>query len=91
MGFDLMEQNQEQGPVEEIVHAIRIDKPAFKRWMAEHQATLADEFGQNPDIYFEEEGDTIVIIEKPSTTRKASMIEAIQTEPSLAAAIKEEE
>lgn len=83
------QQDQEQGPVEEIVHAIRIDKSAFKRWMAEHQATLADEFGQNPDIYIEEEGNTIVIIEKPSTTRKASMIEAIQAEPSLEAAIKE--
>lgn len=86
-----MEQNQEHGPVEEIIHAIRINKPAFKRWMAKHQATLADEFGQNPDIYIKEEGETIVIIEKPSTTRKASMIEAVQAEPSLAAAIKEEE
>lgn len=86
-----MEQNQEQGPVEEIVHALRINKTTFRRWMAEHKATLADEFGQNPDIYFEEDGDTIVIIEKPSTTRKASMIEAIQAEPALEAAIKEEE
>ena len=86
-----MERNQEQGPVEEVIRCIRIDKATFKRWMAEHEVTLADEFGQNPDIYFEEEDNTIVIIEKPSTTRKASMIEAIQAEPVLVPAIKEEE
>lgn len=86
-----MEQNHEQGPVEEIVNAIRISKATFKRWMAEHEATLADEFGQNPDIYFEEEGDTIVIIEKPSTTRKASMIETIKQLGDTNATNKEEE
>lgn len=86
-----MEQNQEQGPVEEIVHALRISTATFKRWMAEHEATLADEFGQNPDIYFEEDSDTIVIIEKPSTTRKASMIEAIKQLGDINDTNKEEE
>lgn len=70
--------NTEQGQVEEIIRTVRVDKPAFKRWLNEHTATLAEEFGQNPDIYIKEEDDCIVITEKPSTTRKASMIEAIK-------------
>lgn len=67
-------------PTEEDIVKYIMSAERFSAWLDHHVEELAKRFGQNPDIDFKVEDETIIITEKPSKTRKASLIEALEEE-----------
>lgn len=70
------EEPTEEEPVEYVMPLAD-----FNAWRHCHGEDWAKKFGQNPDIDIRSvDGETIIITERPSKTRKASLIEALEEE-----------